>query len=88
MNIEYEFYEHESIVLIRFDAKNNVITVKTTSFEEPWFVGSSYTNQYSFIEPNIIGKIISECGEIESHRDLEDLLKRHPHEYEQIAVDV
>lgn len=103
MDEEYEFYniDGDSTILIRFEAINNAITVKTTvnGNEKPWLEGASITDRYIYKELGAVEKIISEFKSLDAFYELDgilefddirkfnDILKKHAHESEQI-VDV
>jgi diadenosine tetraphosphatase ApaH/serine/threonine PP2A family protein phosphatase len=89
---KFEFYDlnSDSTISLNFDVKANSIIDKSVIHgnTEPRLKGAMVIDQYSFIEPNVIEKIILECRLIETSDDLYALLEKHPHVWEQLLVDV
>lgn len=85
-----EFYDSDSKKLIIFDPENNqmILNVEMLGGEAPWLEGSNYTNRYIFRELCAVETIMVECAHLDTWDQFEELLKKHPYDYEQIAVDI
>ncbi|MCQ6963702.1 hypothetical protein [Methanolobus chelungpuianus] len=88
--IEFYDYEADNKKLIIFDPENHqmIINVEMLGNEAPWLEGSNYTDRYTFRERYAVELIVSECDHLESWDQIEELLKKHPHDCKQIAVDI
>lgn len=88
--VEFYDYEADNKKLIIFDTEKNqmIVNVEMLGNEAPWLDGSNYTDRYTFIERCAVEIIMSECNHLESWDQVEELLKKYPHDYKQIAVDI
>ncbi|WP_319507349.1 metallophosphoesterase [uncultured Methanolobus sp.] len=86
----FEFDDYDHGISIHFYREMNEILVKSENYgyEDPRLEGAEIVNRYTFTEPHIIDRLITECESIETSDDMYALLKKHPHVKKQILMDV